>query len=81
MNFIYQWLLRFTGPMPNLIEFLKKAGDASPDLKPTADKWIGVLQNAALPANLLLVATLIPAELLNIGSGKIDPRDSPSNAV
>ena len=72
-------LLRWFGlPMPNLIAFLRAAGDASPDLKPTADQWIEKLEGARIDATL---AAIIKGEVSDIIQGRISPRDNPSNAI
>ena len=78
---ILQFLLKLAGPALGLEAFLKRVGEAAPDLKPEADNILLKLGMAADPVNLAAVGAAIPGELLNIASGKIDPRNHPSDLV
>lgn len=82
MNLL-DWLVKLAGAKDGsgLIVLLEKGGDVAPDLKPVADEWIAKLNAAASIENLAAVAPALVAELSNIAQGKIEPRDSPSNAI
>lgn len=64
-----------------IIALLEKAAQQAPDLAPSLHTLIAQLQAAVDQANLVQLASALPAEIANIAKGKLDPRDSPSNLV
>lgn len=70
------------GSVVPLVDLLRQAGARAPDLKPTTDQWIGKLEGAASPANLVKLAPVVKAEIAKaIKEGRLDPRDHPGDAI
>ena len=65
----------------HLRTFIVRAAAASPDLAPEAQKLIDQLDAATSPEQLSALAQTIVSELGDIGRGKLDGRDNPSNAA
>lgn len=78
---ILQLLAKLVGPADELVKFLRRAGDAVPDLAPTAEEWITKLQAAASQSNLVELAQALPKEIADIGRGEINPRSHPSDSA
>lgn len=72
-------LIKAAGPALGLAELLKRIATNYPDLKPEIDNVLLKLQTAVDPVNLAAVGAAIPGELLNLASGKVDPRIHPSD--
>lgn len=66
-------------PADRVISLIDAAGNADPQLRPEADNIIAQLRSAVDPANLANVFAALPAEVKNILSGIIDPRNHPSD--
>lgn len=69
------------GSLPNLIQLLESVAVNAPDLAPKAREWIEALNGVAGPANLANVATAVVRELADIGQGKLNPKNHPSDAA
>lgn len=63
------------------VALLEKAAIAAPDLAPAIHTKIAQLNAVAEAQALVDLAQTLPAELVNIGKGKLDPRDHPSSAA
>jgi len=61
--------------------WLVLAAKASPDAAPKIEEQIAKLDAATTPEMLASFAQTAVGELANIGQGKFDGRDSPSNAA
>jgi hypothetical protein len=60
-----------------LEEVIRQYPDLAGSLQPIVDG----LDNPVAPENLAALAAVIPAELLNIGRGQLDPRKHPGDVV
>lgn len=78
---IFEILTKLALPAVDLIAFLQRAGNQLPDLKPSADAIIERINSAVSAEALADLGSKIPGELLNIASGKLDPRNHPSDAA
>ena len=78
---ILQALMIMAGARTSLLELLREAGVAAPDLKPKADEWIVALESAADVPNLVRLASLLPSEIANVAQGRVFPKDHPSDAI
>lgn len=78
---ILELLSKMVGPAGGLLKFLERAGQTAPDLKPVADEWIAKLSAAIAQENIINLAKVLPEEIANIASGKIEPRDHPSDSA
>lgn len=58
-------------------DIMEKFPDTAPQLEPILAKFGADVA----PANLAALGAAIPGELLNIGSGKIEPRDHAGDAI
>jgi hypothetical protein len=64
---------------PSLEALLRGAGEAVPDLKPTADEWLAKLEAELTPDALADVVLALPAELQNILKLKLQPTEHPGD--
>lgn len=79
---ILELIAQWTGLAgPALVALLTAAGEASPDLKPTADDWIAKLNVAISPLNLAALVGVLPAELMDMLRRHFNPKDHPSDAI
>lgn len=60
-----------------LTEAIRQYPDLAPSLQPILDG----LDNPVSPESLVALAAVLPAELLAIGRGQIDPRRHPGDSV
>jgi len=66
---------------PSLEDVLIKAGEASPDLKPSADLLLEKLRADITPEGIADVALALPGEGLNILKLKLEPEDHASDHI
>ena len=78
---VLQALQKLFSGADDLAAFLAKIATDFPDLAPKAQEFITALSAAASPANLAALGSSIPAELLKLAHGDVDPRDNPSNSI
>lgn len=62
-------------------DFLNSVALRVPDLAPTAQRLLIALNSAVSAENLAALATALPKEIADIASGKLDPREHPSDSA
>jgi hypothetical protein len=78
---IFDLIKKATGGHVDLETLMRHLASQYPDIAPQINDALFKLQQNLTDANLLAVAMALPAELLNIAHGKIQPRRHPSDAV
>lgn len=63
----------------HVIALLEQAAISAPDLAPSINDLILKLQTVVDPANLAALAASLPAEVLEIAKGHLNPKSHPSD--
>jgi hypothetical protein len=74
-------LNKAAGSAAGLVALLERVRLNYPDLASTAEEWLLNLSSAVSQKNLVALAAALPAEIANIATGKLDPKDHPSDAI
>ena len=78
---LLELLIKAAGASGDLKALLIAAVEANPDLRPEAERWLAALEAEVTPENFAAVVAALPAELMEIGRGRLAPRQHPSDAI
>lgn len=79
---ILAWLQKLTGlPVDKLIDVLEAVANGSTDLAPIALELLSKLREELSHADLVTLAKELPAEVIEIIKGHLEPKDHPSDAA